>query len=62
MKFKIYDKDRKIFAKQITGFSFDRKGNINLVVYLDKINLSREIYNGEKIYCNNFNITTPNDQ
>ena len=56
MKFKIYDKDRKKWAKQITTFKFDREGNIISVIYLDKKNKTREIYDDEKIFTNNFEI------
>lgn len=56
IKFRVWDKDRKKFAKQITSLKFDRDGNINLVVYLDRVNKTREILDNEKIYCNNFEI------
>ena len=56
IKFRVWDKDRKKFAKQITSLKFDRDGNINLVVYLDRVNKLREILDNEKIYCNNFEI------
>jgi len=42
-KFRVWDKRRNKFAKQITTFKFDREGNINLVVYLDKANRTKEI-------------------
>ena len=55
-KFKIFDKDRKVFARQITTYKLDRENNISLVVYLDKANKTRDITEKEKIYCNNFDI------
>ena len=51
LKFRVWDKIRKRFAKQITTFHFDRNGNINLVVYLDKANKTRPINNIDKIFC-----------
>ena len=56
IKFRIWDKRRKMFAKQITTFKFDREGNTNLVVYLDKTNKTREIIEQEKVYTNEFEL------
>lgn len=56
MKIQVYDKDRKIVAKQLCSMSFDRENNITLVVYLDKTNKREYINESEKIYCNNFDI------
>ena len=55
-EFKIWDKYKKCFAKQITTFKFDRDGKVNLVVYLNKANKSREILDSEKVFCNEFTI------
>ena len=56
IKFRVWDKQRKQFAKQITTFKFDRSGDINLVVYLEKVNNTYPIYDNEKIYCNEFEV------
>ena len=56
IKFRVWDKHREVFVKQITTFKFDRDGNINLVVYLDKANKTREIFDTEKICTNEFEI------
>ena len=56
IKFKVWDKHRKKFAKQVITFKFDRIGNINLIVYLDKTNKTREILDYEKICTNEFDI------
>ena len=56
IKFKVWDKDRKKFAKQIITYKLDRDNNICLVVYLDKVKKTREIYDSEKHYCNKFEI------
>jgi len=56
IKFRVWDKLRKKFAKQITTFKFDRNGDINLVVYLDRINKTREILDKDRIYTNEFDI------
>ena len=55
-KFRVWDKFRGVFAKQITTFKFDRDGNINLVVYLDKANKTREILETEKKFTNEFEV------
>jgi len=54
IKYRIWDKKRNKFAKQITTFKLDREGNINLIVYLDKANKTREITEREKIFTNEF--------
>ena len=56
IKFRVWDNFRKKFAKQITTFKFDRCGNINLVVYLDRANKTKEITEQEKIYTNDFEL------
>ena len=56
IKFKVWDKDRKKFAKQIITYKLDRDNNICLVVYLDKVNKTREIFDIDKNFCNNFEI------
>ena len=56
IKFRVWDKPRKKFAKQITTFKFNRDGNINLVVYLDKANKTQKITEQEKIYTNEFEV------
>ncbi len=56
IKYKVWDIDREKFAKQIITFKFDRNGNINLIVYLDRTNKTREITDEEKIYTNNFRL------
>jgi hypothetical protein len=56
MKFRVYDKFRKKFAKQLLTFKFDRDGDINLVVYLDKEIKNGEILDEDKIYTNEFEI------
>ena len=56
IKFRVWDVFRKVFAKQITTFKFDRDGNINLIVYLDKVNKTREINELKKIYTNEFEV------
>ena len=43
-------------AKQITTYKLDRGNNICLVVYLDKVNKTREIFDIDKNFCNNFEI------
>lgn len=56
IKFRVFDLDRNCYATQITTFKFNRDGEINLVVYLDKIQRKGEILDEDKIYCNNFTI------
>jgi hypothetical protein len=56
MRFRVYDKFRKQFAKQLLTFKFDRDGDINLVVYLDKEIKNGEILDKDKIYTNEFKI------
>ncbi len=56
IKLRVWDNFRKKFAKQITTFKFDRCGNINLVVYLDRANKTKEITEQEKIYTNDFKL------
>jgi len=56
IKFRAWDKYRKVFAKQILTFKFDRDWNINLIVYIDKTNKTRAILEEDKIYCNEFEL------
>lgn len=54
IKFRVWDKNRKIYAKQIISYKLDRNNEINLVVYLDKKNKQNEIFDSEKIMTNEF--------
>lgn len=54
IKFRIWDKIRSCYAKQITTYKLDRNNNINLIIYLDKTNKMQEIKECDKIYTNEF--------
>ena len=56
IKFRAFDKFTKKIYKHIITIKFDREGNPNLIVALkaNKRILSREIYDEDKIYINDF--------
>ena len=56
IKFRVFDNFRKKMVKQITSYHLDRDNNINLIVYIDKVNKTRPIFDIDKNFCNNFEI------
>ena len=54
IKFRVFDNFRKKMVKQITSYKLDRDNNIDLIVYIDKVNKTRPIFDEDKQFCNDF--------